>query len=166
MDPLDERKSLKEFPLPVEELEGDDSILPTRIARIDTEIEEVNATIKMWMETLADLKSSRVLLLDHAITTNHTEDAQFHIERQVTKITGNRIADPKKLKALPQWKLYADAYREKALRDTKAVIQKSEESVEKNILIGLADKIFGKEQVNACSTVPVQETVEYVVVKK
>jgi len=165
MDPRDELLSLKEHPLPVE---GDDSILPTRIAKIEEEMkgveEEMRAVNEKLSEKLSDLRGSRNLLLDHAILIGIVEDSAWKIEKSVS--FGNRVADPIKLKSLSaeKWKLYSESVRDKAMQDVKLLLQKAKDGLEKSVNLGIADKIFGKNVVDGCSTKP--EMVSFKVVRK
>jgi len=159
MSPLEEAASLREHPLPPEEVivAEDDIILPTRIAIIDQEITKLH-------ERLKDLESSKVLLLDHAIKINVLEDDRYRIEKEIVR--GNRVADIGKLREMfpAQIDLYFQTMKEKISRDFKADAIKAAEKLRTVVNIGIADDIFGKENVTRCSTIP--ERIEYKVVRK
>ena len=161
MDPREEQKSLKEHPLPIE---GDDSILPTRIAAIDDEIKRTREKMKELQDYIANLSVDRVTLLTEAIKTGKTDDGTWKIEKETTY--GNRVADPKKLIATSKekWDLYASAIKDKAVQDAKLLLQKAKDGLETSVNLGIADKIFGKKIVDECSTKP--ESVTWKVVKK
>lgn len=159
MSPAEEAKSLRENPLPPEEgvVAEDDTILPTRIAIIDNECARLR-------KRLQDLESSRILLMDHAIKINVLEDASYKIEKMVVK--GNRVADMGRLAEMfpSQMETYLKTMKDKISRDFQADAIKAAEKMRTVVNIGIADKIFGKENVTRCSTTP--ETIEYRVVKK
>jgi hypothetical protein len=162
MDPRSEALSIKEFPLP-EEL-GEDSILPTNIIVLDNAIVNLEKEISRLNARLSDMYSDRARLLDRAVKTGVLEDPQYKIV-EVLKC-GNRTCDPKKLKELnpTAWKSYELAYNEKAKQDADALLQKAKDGVETKVLLGLADKIFGKKNVDLCSQTPA--TIAYEVRKK
>jgi len=151
MNPKEELQSLKECPLPES---PEDKLLPTRIAMVDSEIIETR-------EKLKDLESTRALLLDHAIKTNHLEDQRFKIEVEIKY--GNRVADATKLatKYPKEFSLYVMAIANKKLRDVSTAIDKAKMEPNGPVLLGIADEIFGKKNVDSCSEIP--ETKVYVV---
>lgn len=164
MSPLDEARSLKEFPLPPEgepeplsQVADDDAILPTRIAIIDSEIARID-------ERRRDLQSSRVLLLDHAIKTGHIEDDRYKIVKVVKKHP--RVADIKKLETeFPDaFRRYMETMRDRVAREFKADAVKAAEKIKTIVNLGVADGIFGKDNVTKCSVVP--ETVDYEIIKR
>jgi hypothetical protein len=159
MDPRKEVLSLKEFPLP-EEVE----ISPTSIVILDNSIENLEKEILKLNTRLQDLYSDRARLLDHAVKMGILEDSKYKIV-EVPKY-GNRVCDPKKLKELNEssWKAYEVAYAEKARQDADALLQKAKDNIESKVLLGLADKIFGKKNVDLCSQTPA--TIAYEVRRK
>jgi hypothetical protein len=159
MSPEEEARSLRDDPLPPEEprVSEDDTILPTRIAIIENECEKLR-------ERLRDLESSKVILMDHAIKINVLEDNSYKIEKIIVK--GNRVADMGRLTEMfpVQMETYLLTMKDKISRDFKADAIKAAEKMRTIVNLGVADKIFGKENVTRCSTVP--ESTEYKVVKK
>jgi hypothetical protein len=159
MSPEEEARSLRENPLPPENgvVAEDDTILPTRIAIIEGECAKLR-------ERLKDLESSKTLLLDHAIKINVLEDESYKIEKKIIK--GNRVADMGRLKEMfpVQMETYLLTMKDKISRDFKADAIKAAEKMRTVVNLGIADSIFGKENVTRCSTVP--ESAEYKVVKK
>jgi hypothetical protein len=99
-----------------------------------------------------------------AVKNGILEDPQYKIV-EVPKY-GNRMCDPKKLKESNPtvWKAYEQAYNEKAKQDADALLQKAKDGIESKVLLGLADKIFGKKNVDLCSQTPA--TIVYEVRKK
>lgn len=168
MPTSDERSELRFEPLPPEPTPGidilkQDEVIPTRIAIVDKEIATLEAEIHEKNESLQNLRSSRAILLDHAIKIGCMEDDHFRIDKVVKR--GDRIADPAKLaKFTTEWKLYEAAIVEKAKRDATDVLLKAKSGLSTKINLGIADKIFGKKSVDSCSEMP--ETVTYKVVKK
>ena len=159
MDPRTEALSLKEFPLP-EEVEAS----PTNIVILDNSIANLENEISKLNSRLSDLCNDRSRLLDRAVKSGLVEDANYKI-MEVIKY-GNRVCDPKKLKESSEtsWKAYETAYIEKARQDADALLQKAKDNVETKVLLGLADKIFGKKNVDLCSQIPA--TIEYEVRSK
>ena len=159
MDPSTEALSLKEFPLP-EEVE----VSPTNIAILGNSIENLEKEIADLNIRLNDLYSDHARLLDRAVKNGILEDPQYKIV-EVPKY-GNRMCDPKKLKESNPtvWKAYEQAYNEKAKQDADALLQKAKDGIESKVLLGLADKIFGKKNVDLCSQIPA--TIAYEVRKK
>lgn len=159
MSPEEEARSLRDNPLPPEGgvVAEDDAILPTRIAIIENECAKLR-------ERLQDLESSKAILMDHAIKINVLEDSSYKIEKTIVK--GNRVADMGRLEEMfpVQMETYLLTMRDKISRDFKADAIKAAEKMRTVVNIGIADKIFGKENVTRCSTTP--ETTEYRVVKK
>ena len=160
MDPRKEALSLKEFPLPAEEVE----IAPTSIAILDNSIENLEKEISKLNSRLAELLDDRAHRIDCAVKSGLIEDLNYKIVEVVK--CGNRICDPKKLKESnpKSWILYKYAYCEKARQDADTLLQKSKDSIEEKVLLGLADKIFGKKNVDLCSQIPA--TIKYEVRRK
>ena len=161
LDPLSERRSLKDNPLP-EEDDINDSLLPSHIAIIEQDIVDIEKQILALNEKLSNLNDDKSRLIDRAVKTGHVEDMRYRIEKRILK--GNRIADPKKLKPLPMWPVYEKAWLQKIERDAEILVTKGKDKLEKEINLGIADKIFGKETVDSCSTRP--ETIQYEVERK
>jgi len=157
MTPQEEAESLREFPLPMEIngeiISAEDKILPTRIAVIDMDIAELE-------EKLKDLRSSRTLLLDHAIKCKVFEDARFKIEAKIKY--GQRIVDLDTLKqTFPKnYDNYIEVLKQKIRDEYHEKMGK----VETTVLLGIADTVFGEAAVKAHSKRP--ETFEYRVVPK
>jgi hypothetical protein len=154
MTPREEAEDLLLNPLPDT---FSDVMIPTRIAALDVEIAET-------IDKLKDLQSSRDLLLDHAVKTNHMEDSTFKIEVNIKY--GARVASGEKLRENypKQFSLYVMAIANKKLRGIVDVAEKATIDPDGTIELGIADKIFGKKNVDACSVIP--ETKVYNVVKK
>ena len=110
MDPRKEALSLKEFPLPAEEVE----IAPTSIAILDNSIENLEKEISKLNSRLAELLDDRAHRIDCAVKSGLIEDLNYKIVEVVK--CGNRICDPKKLKESnpKSWILYKYAYCEKS----------------------------------------------------
>jgi hypothetical protein len=155
-DPRDEAASLREHPLPPEPSENDKN-LPTRIAELDRDIAKKR-------EELSDLEGNRVLIMDHAIKNDILEDDKYRIEKKIIK--GNRVASLDKLREMfPDLTIqYLNAMREKIKRDLGADATKAAEKMLTTVNLGIADVIFGKENVTRCSQIP--ESIEWKVVKK
>ena len=159
MDPRTEALSLKEFPLP-DEME----VSPTNIIILDNAIANLESEISKLSARRDDLYSDRARLLDRAVKVGAIEDKQYKI-MEVIKY-GNRVCDPKKLKESNPtiWKAYEQAYTEKVKQDAEDLLQKAKKNIEEKVLLGLADKIFGKKNVDLCSQTT--STIEYEVRKK
>jgi len=162
MDFSEEALSLKENPLPEEF--SDDEILPTSIVILDNGIENLEKEISKLNMRLQDLYNNRTRLVDHAVKLGIMEDSKYKIIEVISY--GNRLCDPKKLKeSNPEtWKVYESAYYEKSRKDSEDLIRKSKENIEEKVLLGLADKIFGKKNVDLCSQIPA--TIKYEVRRK
>ena len=159
MDPRKEALSLKEFPLP-EEVE----VSPTSIAILGNSIENLEREISKLNSRLVNLINDRTRRVNSAIKSGLMEDQNYKII-EVAK-NGNRVCDPKKLEKLSPilWKTYKELYAEKARRDADDLIQKAKDNVETKVLLSIADDVFGKNDVNLCSQIPI--TISYEVRKK
>lgn len=153
MTPGEEAKSLLETPLP-EIITEEDKKLPTTIHVYD-------AQIALTEELLSGLRREREEKVARAVKVGCTVDDQFKIEAVETP--GDRVADGNLLKSR-----FPDKFPEYIRRRTDDINSSSEEkrvkalgSVETDIKVGLADKVFGKDNVTSCSVRPV--TVTYVV---
>jgi hypothetical protein len=162
MEPLEEAKSLRENPIPVE---GDDNLLPTRVAAIDKEIAEIDVKIQDLAKEQSEKRATRVLLIDHAVKTGHMEDPRFKIEVEITY--GNRVADAAKLaeKFPKEFSVYVMAMANHGIQKIAGVLEKSKIEPTAAVNLGIADKIFGKKNVDSCSVIPEASRV-YKVVKK
>jgi hypothetical protein len=153
-DFFSEARSLKDNPLP---LADNDGILPTRIAALDNKI----AT---RAKELQDLQFERATLLDHALKMNILEDSAFRIVKGITY--GDRVVDPVKLKAANE-KVF-ETYLATVMARVDADLEKKKveayAKVSTTIKVGIADTLFGKSVVDACSTKP--ETVSWKVTRK
>jgi hypothetical protein len=163
MDPREEARSLKDHPLPFA-FKGEDDVLPTHIASIEKTIVDLEKEETALRGKISDLYDLKNLLIDRAIQTGHLEDSRYRIEKKISN--GDRVADPKLLKEKfsNTWFLYETAYQEKFKRKAEDILEKAKTAVSEKIDLGLADKIFGKANVTACSTVP--QTIRYEVVMK
>jgi hypothetical protein len=162
MDPLEEQRSLKEHPLP---FEGDDKLLPTRIAYVQKQIDDLEHTVQDLQSQISDLYDTHHLLVDHAVKTDNLEDERYRLEKKVTK--GDRVVEATVLKERfnDLWPLYEGTYLNKFQRKAQDILEKAKTDVLAKADLGIADKVFGKEQVTSVATRP--ETVRYeLVVKK
>lgn len=153
MNPREEAKSLIEHPLP-ENITEEDRRLPTRINIYDHEI-------ALLEETLMNLRRERYEALERALKTGCTADDQYRIEE--VKILGDRVVDSALLQSR-----FPDRFSKYLLRrsdDINSAFEKSRlkalSEIETKINLGTADKVFGKDNVTACSVRTV--TVSYVI---
>lgn len=162
MDPKSEALSLKGNPLP-EEI-PDSEVAPTTIAILGNGIENLENEILKLNGRLRNLYNDRDRLIERAVKLGKMEDADYKIIESVTY--GNRVCDPKKLKESNKetWELYEAAYNKKAQQDAEDIIKKAKENINEKVLLGVADKIFGKKIVDLYSQSVA--TVKYKVEKK
>lgn len=145
MRPRDEAKSLIEHPLPDEPLTEADKTLPSRIAEIDAEIEQVS-------ELLSLLQTTRKVLLDRALKFDIREDPDYAVEG---KVTTYRTLDE-------------DEFRKQFPKEHALAIQMELEAIEarkENIRISLKtlDTVLSKTKVPlVCHT---SDSIQYRVVK-
>jgi hypothetical protein len=153
MNPQEEAKDLAVRPLPEITTERDKT-LPSQIWRIDNQI-------SILKEEIADLEGKRKDMLDRAVKMKIMRDTGCSIE--IKEVNAPRNADPELLrKKFPdQFQTYVkmriDEIKSKyALKSIQEI-----DNVEKKINLELADKVFGKKNVNLCSAFSVG--FEYVV---
>lgn len=154
-------ENMSEEPLPIL---IPDNELPSAIAKIDQEIMSLEVDTRKNNDRILDLSLDRVKYVERAVATGNLDDGKYSLQKKISY--GNRVADPKKLKeqSKERWALYEDAIKIHAIADAKLLIQKAKDSLEKTIKLGIADKIFGEENVTACSTKT--ETISWEVKKK
>jgi hypothetical protein len=168
MDPREETLSLKEFPLPLEGralvVTPEDSILPTCVKTVENAIEQLEKEKRDLDARLVELYRDRNGLIERAVKFKIMEDDKFKIE-EIIKY-GNRVCDINKLKESnpEKWKIYKTRVMEKAKQDSEDILQKAKESLETKVLLGIADKVFGKDRVDLYSQTPA--TISYEVRKK
>lgn len=153
MNPREEAKSLIEHPLP-EIITEEDKKLPTRVHLYD-------AQIALLEETLMNLRRERNEAIARALKIGCSVDDQFMIS--AVEIAGDRVADGNLLK-----KRFPEKFIDYTMKRASDINRTSEEKrqkaiseIETKIHLGTADKVFGKDNVTACSVRPV--TVTYVV---
>jgi hypothetical protein len=152
MTPKEEARDLIANPLPEEVA---DAFLPTYVAAIQNDIVNLEKEIAVLNTKLSNLYDDENRTLDRAVKGGFLEDARYKIV--CIQTTGNRVCDPKKLKEQKKWDVYKTAYLEKAESDSKIDLEKKKANVEEKILLGLADKVFGKSVVDLCSQTPITE---------
>jgi hypothetical protein len=152
MTPQEESRDLITNPLPEEVSDG---FLPTYVAAIENDIINIEKEIIVLNTKLSNLNDDKTRILDRAVKGGFLEDARYKIV--CIQTTGNRICNPTKLKEQKKWDVYKAAYLEKVESDSKIDLEKKKANVEEKILLGLADKVFGKDVVNLCSLIPVTE---------
>jgi len=152
MTPREESLDLINNPLP-EEVE--DKFLPTYAASIGVEISRLEGDIDALKSSLSDLYNERKRIIERAVKGGFVEDARFRIVKK--QVFGDRICDPKKLKEQKLWGAYETAYIGKIKTDSEVSLQKKLAALETTILVGLADKVFGKGTVDLCSQIPFTE---------
>lgn len=152
MNPAQEEAiDLKKNPLPIS---SEDRVLPTLIFNYD---EQINR-LEIQLDTL---RAERRESLERAIKLGCMQDKQYVIEKKEKE--GDRVADAALLKSrLPiLFKKYVDLRIEQIKVDHEMKKAKEIGEVEEKIKLGVADKVFGKNNVDACSSKMV--TVQYVV---
>ena len=152
MTPQEEARDLIKNPLPEEVA---DAFLPTYVAAIENDIVNLEKEIMVLNTKLSTLYDDKNRTLDRAVKGGFLEDARYKIV--CIQTTGNRICDPKRLKEQKKWDVYRTAYIKKVESDSVIDLEKKKANVEEKILLGLADKVFGKDVVNLCSQIPVTE---------
>lgn len=152
MTPGEEARDLIANPLPEE---VSDAFLPTYVASIEKDIMNLEKEIAVLNTKLSNLYDDKNRTLDRAVKGGFLEDARYEIV--CIQTTGNRVCDPKRLKENKLWDTYKKAYLDKVESDSKIDLEKKKSVVEEKILLGLADKIFGKAVVDLCSQTPVTE---------
>lgn len=162
MDPREEQRSLRAEPLPID---GDDSILPSRIALLEKEIKGVEDQIAELEKTRKDMIDTRKILVDHAVKTGHMEDNRYKIDVEI--VYGNRVADPRKLAELypKEYSNYLMAIVNHKIRSISSDLEKAKVGVEDSINLGIAGKIFGEGELDKCCIKPEKGRI-YRVVKK
>lgn len=153
MNPQDEAKDLVARPLPEVATERDKT-LPSQIWRIDNQI-------SILKEEIADLEGKRKDMLGRAVKLGYMLDSSCSIE--IKEVRAPRNADPELLRTKfpDQFQTYVKM-RIEEIKNAHALKSIQEiDNVEKKINLELADKVFGKKNVNLCSAFTVG--FEYVV---
>lgn len=153
MNLQEEAKDLVARPLP-EVVTERDKTLPSQIWRIDNQI-------SILKEEIANLEEKRKTMLDRAIKLKTMSDSSCSIE--IKEIHAPRNADPELLRTKfpDQFQTYV-VMRIDEIKNAHALKSIQEiDNVEKKINLELADKVFGKKNVNLCSAFTVG--FEYVV---
>lgn len=149
----EEALDLQKNPLPIS---AEDRMLPTLIWNYDEQIAKME-------QTLLDLRAEREEKMQQAIKLNCLQNKQFAIEK--VEKEGDRVADPALLKSRfpAEFRAYVTLRTEQIKADREMKQAKEIGEVEQAIKIGIADKVFGKKNVDLCSTKMV--TTKYVVKK-
>lgn len=155
MRPQEEAKDLIENPLP-EIVKEEDKNLPTIIWAIDEQI----AVLEKRLETLREVRHDS---LEKAVKLGFLKNAGYEIVK--IESMGDRIVDVNLLRS--RFPVMFNTYvatrialikSDMAVKEAKAI-----DESDKKIVLGLADKVFGKDNVTLCSTKMV--SVKYVVKK-
>jgi hypothetical protein len=154
MNPAQEEAiDLNKNPLPIS---AEDRMLPTLIWNYDEQISALESR-------LAEMRSEREDKMQQAIKLNCLQNKQFVIEK--VEVEGDRVADLELLKKRfpPLYRAYV-TLREEAIKAESAMKQaKALGELEKKVHLGTADKVFGKGNVDLCSSKMV--TTKYVIKK-
>jgi hypothetical protein len=143
MNPQEEAKDLAARPLPEVATEKDKT-LPSQIWRIDNQI-------SILKEEIADLEGKRKDMLARAVKLKIMRDTGCSIE--IKEVNAPRNADPELLRAkFPEMFQTYVKIRIDEIKHAYAIKSIHEiDNVEKKINLELADKVFGKKNVNLCS---------------
>jgi len=144
MNPQDEALDLIKNPLP-SLFSAEDMLLPTLVWNYDDQIARLELQLK-------DLRSEREEALARALKNGCLKNKQFVIEK--VEKEGDRKADPALLKSRfpAEYKAYVTLRSEEIKANSAMKMAKEIGDVEKTIHLGTADKVFGKKNVNLCST--------------
>lgn len=143
MTPLEEARDLALNPLP-KQITVRDEILPTIIFALDEKILSLEGQLDA-------LRKQRQESLSRAIEMRIMSDLNYIIETK--EIYGNRIVNPELLQSRypDKFEMYVKIRKDQLKTDSESKFARDIGEVLTKINLGLADKIFGKANVTACS---------------